>query len=258
MGECNFQSTLTNITPDEVRFKKKPDIPRLCPFSCKAYVYNHSPKHKKLSPRAYEGIFIGYADTQKAYRIYIPNKRTVICTVHVRFDVNTNMANSFQAEGKIQFQYNSLKSSFQELDDSYDNDTTLEPTPLIASSDIIPEPALASVPNVPKHVPNVPTPQPDPPTHHPRQSRPLTPPQAPLSCIITATDRGDANRYKKAGQSNSVPFPTNNPDVVDVELNANSGGVPPVDEEEDNQELANIAHGEEPKTHKQAMASPDT
>ena len=31
-----------------------------------------------------------------------------------------------------------------------------------------------------------------------------------------------------------------------------------MDEEEDEQELANIAHGEEPKTHNQAMASPDT
>ena len=149
-------SALTNTTPYEVCFDKKPDISRLRPFGCKAYVYDHSPNRKKLSPRAYEGIFVGYADTQKAYRIYIPKKRTVICTVHVRFDVNTNMANSFQAEGEIQFQYNSLKSSFQELDDSYDNDTTLEPTPLIASSDIIQEPALAPVPNVLEHVPNVP------------------------------------------------------------------------------------------------------
>ena len=204
-------------------------------------------------PRAYEGIFIGYADTQKAYWIYIPKKRTVICTVHVCFNVNTNMANSFQAEGKIQFQYNSLKSSFQELDDSYDNDTILEPTPLIASSDIIQEPAPALVPNVLKNVPNVPAPQPDPPACCPHQPRLLPPPQAPSSHIITATNRGDANQYKKAGQSNSVPFPTNNPDIVDAEPNADSGGVPPVDEEADEQELANIAHGEEPKTHKQAM-----
>ena len=75
--------------------------------------------------------------------------------------------------------------------------------------------------------------------------------------MITATARGDANRYKKAGQSNSVPFPTNNSNVVDVEPNADSGGVPSVDKEGDKQELANIAHGEEPKTHNQAMASPD-
>ena len=59
-------SALTNTTPYEVCFNKKPDISRHCPFSCKAYVYDHSPKCKQLSPHAYEGIFVGYADMQKA------------------------------------------------------------------------------------------------------------------------------------------------------------------------------------------------
>ena len=153
---CHSTSTLTNTTPYEVCLNKKPDISKLHPFSCKAYIYDHSPKCKKLSPRAYEGILIGYADTQKAYQIYIPKKRTVICTACVHFDVNTNMANSFLTAPRLrgQFQYNSLKSSFQELDDSYDNDTILEP---IASSDIfIQEPASALVPNDLKNVPMFP------------------------------------------------------------------------------------------------------
>ena len=113
------------------------------------------------------------------------------------------MANSFQAEGEIQFQYNSLKPSFQELDDSYDNDTTLEPTIPIVSYDIfIQESAPALIPNVLEHVPNVanvPAPQLDLPAHHPHQPRPLPPSWAPSSHIITATNRGDANQYKKAG-----------------------------------------------------------
>ena len=46
----NSTSALTNTTPYEVRFNKKPDISRLRPFGCKAYVYDHSPKRKKLSP----------------------------------------------------------------------------------------------------------------------------------------------------------------------------------------------------------------
>ena len=111
----NSTSTLTNTTPYEVRFNKKPDLSRLRPFGCKAYVYDHSPKRKKLSPQAFEGVFVGYADSQKAYQIYILEKRTVICSVHVPFDMNTNMGNRFRAEGEIQFQYNSLKSTFQEF-----------------------------------------------------------------------------------------------------------------------------------------------
>jgi hypothetical protein len=43
---------------------------------------------------------------------------------------------------------------------------------------------------------------------------------------------------------------------VDAEPNADSGGAL-ANEEPDNQESANIAHGEEPRTHAQAMASPD-
>ena len=112
---CNSTSALTNTTPYEVRFNKKPDISKLRPFGCKAYVYDHSPNRKKLSPRAFEGVFVGYADSQKAYRIYIPEKRTVICSVHVCFDVNTNMGTRFKAEGEIQFQYNLLKSTFQDF-----------------------------------------------------------------------------------------------------------------------------------------------
>src|ERR1700728_517534 len=157
----NHNSTSAlNTTPYKVRFNKKPDISRLCPFGCKAYVYNHSPNHKKLSPHAFEGIFVGYADSQKAYRIYIPEKRTVICSVHVRFDVNTNMGTRFKAEGEIQFQYNSLKSTFQD----FDSDSALE-----------------HISDVPEHVPliqeHIPAP-PDPPARRPRQPRPLPPPRA--------------------------------------------------------------------------------
>ncbi len=104
----NSTSTLTNTTPYEVHFNKKPDISWLCPFGCKVYVCNHSPNCKKLSPQTYEGVFVGYADSQKAYWIYILKKRTVICSVHVHFDMNTNMGTRFQAEGEIQFQYNYL------------------------------------------------------------------------------------------------------------------------------------------------------
>jgi len=46
----NSTSALTNTTPYEVHFNKKPDISRLRPFGCKAYVYDHSPNRKKLSP----------------------------------------------------------------------------------------------------------------------------------------------------------------------------------------------------------------
>jgi len=169
----NSTSALTNTTPYEVRFNKKPDISRLRPFGCKAYVYDHSPKRKKLSPRAFEGVFVGYADSQKAYRIYIPKKRTIVCSVHVRFDVNTNMGTSFQAEGEIQFQYNSLKSTFQEFtpERSSSPDSIL---PTTSSDDFDSDSALEHTPNVPEQVPLVQEHVPAVPEHIPAPPDPST------------------------------------------------------------------------------------
>src|SRR5882762_7025419 len=124
---------------------------------------------------------------QKAYRIYIPEKRAVICSVHVRFDENTNMGDKFQAEGEIQFKYNSLKSSFQEFKpDDPSSDTILDSAPPTTSSDDI-----------------------DPDTE-------------PSTRNIKSTDRGNSSRFQKA-KPNSVPFPTGEPNVsANADVGTNS------------------------------------
>jgi Reverse transcriptase (RNA-dependent DNA polymerase) len=164
------------------------------------------------------------------------------------------MGNRFRAEGEIQFQYNSLKSTLQDSapERSSSPDSVL---PTTFSDDLYSDSAPEHVPNIPEHLPAVPEhipAPPDPPARRPHQSRPPPPPPAPSSRAIKPTERGDASRFQKAGLSNSVPFPSG----TDAEPNADPGGVP-AEEEADEQELANIAHGEEPRTHKQAMASPD-
>src|SRR5258705_1321173 len=131
--------------------------------------------------------------------------------------------------------------------DDFDSDSALEHIPNVPQQ--VP-PAQEHVPAVPEHIP-APAP-PDPPARRPRQPRPPPPPRAPSSRAIKSTDRGDSSRFQKAGPSNSVPFPSG----TDAESNVDPGGAP-AEEEADEQELANIVHGEEPRTHKQAMASPD-
>lgn len=246
----NPTRALTNTTPFEVRYAIKPDVSKLYPFGCKAYVYLDAKKRNKLEGRATEGIFVGYADTQKAFRIYIPSKRTIAVTVHVRFDEQTAGGEMFQAEGEDQFQYNSLKSNLREsLDDILEHSSTRKPS--------APEPAIPQAP-----------PQ-DPPARQPRQRRPPPPPREPSSRAPKVTEVGrleydriaaqnakrDARAAQRAAQqaaNNSVPFPTG-------EAGADAGGVP--DENEGDQanadETANITAGDEPKTHRQAMNSPD-
>src|SRR6202050_2310610 len=165
-----------------------------------------------------------------------PKKRAVICSAHVWFDVNTNMAGSFKAEGEIQFQYSSLKSTFQELNPEHSSspepasssdDFILDTTP---SNSALPKPVPELVPNVPELVPNVPelvpnAPPHDPPAHRPRQPKPPPPPRAPSSHQIKSTNRGDSSRLQKAGPPNTVPFTTDSADA-NSGPNADPGGAP--------------------------------
>jgi hypothetical protein len=61
---------LDNKTPEEVFFGKKPEVSHLRIFGCP--IYTHVPKEKrtKLDPSGKKGIFVGYSESSKAYRIY--------------------------------------------------------------------------------------------------------------------------------------------------------------------------------------------
>jgi hypothetical protein len=66
----------------------QPDITHLRILGCRAYVNIPRENRKasaKFAPRAQEGILIGYGG-QRNYRIYIPQKQTVVTSCHVSFD----------------------------------------------------------------------------------------------------------------------------------------------------------------------------
>ncbi|GKF72782.1 retrovirus-related pol polyprotein from transposon TNT 1-94, partial [Tanacetum coccineum] len=54
---------------------------------------------KILQPKADIGIFIGYAPTKKAFRIYNRRTRRIIETIHVDFDELTLMASEHSSSG---------------------------------------------------------------------------------------------------------------------------------------------------------------
>nr|GFC51916.1 hypothetical protein [Tanacetum cinerariifolium] len=53
----------------------------------------------KLQPKADIGIFIGYAPTKKAFRIYNRRTRRIVETIHVDFDELTAMASEQSSSG---------------------------------------------------------------------------------------------------------------------------------------------------------------
>nr|GFA97147.1 hypothetical protein [Tanacetum cinerariifolium] len=63
------------------------------------YPTNDSENLGKLQPKADIGIFIGYASTKKAFRIYNRRTRRIVETIHVDFDELTAMASEQRSSG---------------------------------------------------------------------------------------------------------------------------------------------------------------
>ncbi|GJW06705.1 putative ribonuclease H-like domain-containing protein [Tanacetum coccineum] len=86
-------------TPYELLHDKPPDLLYLHVFGALCYPTNDSENLGKLQPKADIGIFIGYAPTKKAFRIYNRRTRRIIETIHVAFDELITMASEHSSSG---------------------------------------------------------------------------------------------------------------------------------------------------------------
>ncbi|GJV58122.1 retrovirus-related pol polyprotein from transposon TNT 1-94 [Tanacetum coccineum] len=105
-------------TPYELLHDKPPDLSFFHVFGALCYPTNDSENLGKLQPKADIGIFIGYAPTKKAFRIYNRHTRRIIETIHVDFNELTAMAS----------EHSSSRPALQEL------------TPATISSGLMPNP----------------------------------------------------------------------------------------------------------------------
>jgi hypothetical protein len=74
------------MTPEEAFSGKKPEVGNFRIFGCTTYSYFPSEKRTKLEPMAERGIFVGYSETSKAFRIYLPSLRKTVLRRDVRFE----------------------------------------------------------------------------------------------------------------------------------------------------------------------------
>nr|GFA84365.1 integrase, catalytic region, zinc finger, CCHC-type, peptidase aspartic, catalytic [Tanacetum cinerariifolium] len=79
-------------TPYELLHNKLPDLSFFHVLGALCYPINDSENLGKLQPKADIGIFIGYAPTKKAFRIYNRRTRRIVETIHVDFDELAAMA----------------------------------------------------------------------------------------------------------------------------------------------------------------------
>ena len=77
---------LDNKTPEEAFSGEKPKVSHLRIFGCLVYIHIPKEKRTKIDPSGRKGIFVGYSDTSKAYRIYFPGFKKIDISRDVTFD----------------------------------------------------------------------------------------------------------------------------------------------------------------------------
>ncbi|GJU34763.1 retrovirus-related pol polyprotein from transposon TNT 1-94 [Tanacetum coccineum] len=86
-------------TPYELLHDKPPDLSYLYVFGALCYPTNDYENLGKLQLKDDIGIFIGYAPTKKAFRIYNRRTRRIIETIRLDFDELTAMASEHSSSG---------------------------------------------------------------------------------------------------------------------------------------------------------------
>jgi transposase InsO family protein len=115
-----FPHTSLNFkTPYEKWFNRTPNLCHVRVFGCNAWVHQQNRFHKKLTPKAYRAIFIGYADRQKAYRFWDPEKMQLVVSRDVVFDES---AFTFNKDVSIRSDAPSEHLDFLQILNDFDDD----------------------------------------------------------------------------------------------------------------------------------------
>ncbi|GKC88023.1 retrovirus-related pol polyprotein from transposon TNT 1-94, partial [Tanacetum coccineum] len=84
--------TRHNKTPYELIYGRKPNIQYFHVFGSLCYPTNDCDDLGKMKPKADIGIFIGYSESSRGFRIYNRRYKKIMETIHVKFDELTTAA----------------------------------------------------------------------------------------------------------------------------------------------------------------------
>jgi hypothetical protein len=79
---------------EEMFVGKKPEVSHLKIFGCPVFIHIPKEKRNKLEPSGKKGIFVGYCEVSKAFRIYIPGHRHSEISRDVTFDEEATLKKS--------------------------------------------------------------------------------------------------------------------------------------------------------------------
>ena len=81
---------LENKTPEEVFSGKKPEVSHLRIFGCPVYIHIPKEKRIKLESSGRKGIFMGFSEILKDYKIYFPGFKNINISRDVTFDEDSS------------------------------------------------------------------------------------------------------------------------------------------------------------------------
>jgi hypothetical protein len=87
-------SALGFKAPEEMFTGKKPEVSHLKIFGCLVFIHIPKEKRNKLEPSRKKGIFVGYCEVYKAFRIYIHGHRHIEINRDVTFDEEATLKKS--------------------------------------------------------------------------------------------------------------------------------------------------------------------
>uniref|UniRef100_A0AAV1V8R4 Integrase catalytic domain-containing protein n=1 Tax=Peronospora matthiolae TaxID=2874970 RepID=A0AAV1V8R4_9STRA len=76
-------------TPFEIVYNSKPSVKHMRVFGCQTFILTPKEKRLKWDPKARAGIFLGYEEVSKAYRVFDIEAGQVVVSRDVNFDEST-------------------------------------------------------------------------------------------------------------------------------------------------------------------------
>ncbi|GJY76782.1 retrovirus-related pol polyprotein from transposon TNT 1-94 [Tanacetum coccineum] len=128
--------TRYNKTPYELIRGRKPNVQYFHVFGSLSYPTNDHDDLGKMKPKADIGIFIGYSESSRGFRIYNRQTKKIMEMIHVKFDKLTTMASSELQ----QFQDSYTSEGFDNsAANTLDVEDTLSPSSIIVEDSDAPQ-----------------------------------------------------------------------------------------------------------------------
>ena len=87
--------------PFEIYYEKKPNVSYFRTFGCKCFILNTKDNLGKFDTKSDQGIFLGYSNTSKAFKVYNIRTNTLKESIHVKFNESFELKKINEEEGGI-------------------------------------------------------------------------------------------------------------------------------------------------------------